>query len=80
MKKVIYVLSLYDCSAVDDTYDVLSAYDSEEEAEKGMLNYYNGYIASTFDKPIANTIEEMKICLNEINFWYEINDVHYYTK
>lgn len=83
MKKVIYVLSLYNCSKITDGYDgyeVLSAYDSVEEAEKGILNYYNNYITLNYNTLIANTIEEMEICLDEINFCYEINDVHYYTK
>jgi hypothetical protein len=84
MKKVIYVLILFDHSIGFDegceNYEVLSAYDSVEEAEKGMLNYYNNYIAPDSNTPIANTIEEMETCLDEINYWYEINDVHYYTK
>lgn len=85
MKKVIYVLTLFDHSiGYDDdgceNYEVLSAYDTEEEAKKGMLNYYNNYIAPNNNSSIANTIEEMETCLDEINYWYEITDIHYYTK
>ena len=86
MKKVIYVLTLYDYEITGGDYDVcdrcdvLSAYDTEEEAKKGMLNYYNNYIAPNSDTPIANTIEEMETCLDEINYWYEIIDTYYYTR
>jgi len=86
MKKIIYVLTLYDYEITGDDCDVsdrcaiLSAYDSEEEAEKGMLNYYNNYIALDNNSPIANTIEEMETCLDKLNFWYEITDTHYYTR
>lgn len=83
MKKVIYVLTLYDCAAINDGcngYEVLSAYDSVEDAKKGMLNYYNNYIALNYNSLIANTIEEMEVCLDELNYCYEINDIHYYTR
>ena len=85
MKKVIYVLTLWECSTIadgyyDDGYDVLSAYDTVEDAEKGMLNYYNNYIALNNNTPIANTIEEMDNCLEELSFCYKITDIHYYTK
>ena len=83
MQKIIYVLTFYDCNGYDegrDSTEVLSAYDSEEEAEKGMLNYYNGYIAPNYDEPIADTIEEVEAYLDELNFYYEINNIHYYTK
>lgn len=84
MKKVIYVLTLFDHSIGFDedceNYEVLSAYDSVEEAEKGMFNYYNNYIALNNNSPIANTIEEMETCLNVLNFCYEITDIHYYTR
>ena len=83
MKKVIYVLTLYDCNGYDEGRDddeVLSAYDSEEEAEKGILDYYNGYISPNYDEPIANTIEEVEAYLDEINFYYDIKDIYYYTR
>lgn len=83
MKKVIYVLSLYDCNEYDEGRDddeVLSAYDSKEEAEQGMLNYYNSYIFPNYDEPSANTIEEVEAYLDEINFYYDIKDIFYYTR
>lgn len=78
MKKVIYVLSLYDY--FDESYEILSAYDSVEEAEKGMLNYYNNYIALIYKSPIANTIEEMGVYLGDNELSYEITDIYYYTR
>lgn len=88
MKKVIYVLSLYntDDTGTDDAYDydILSAYDTVEDAEKGMLNYYNNYIATNYNglltPPFVNTIEEMQEYLEDIGLNYEINDVYYYTR
>ena len=87
MKKVIYVLTLYDYEItgdddcdVCDKCEVLSAYDSWEEAEKGLLKYYNEYIALNYNTPIANNIKEMEIYLEENNFGYEIDDVYYYTR
>ena len=84
MKKVIYVLSLYDCSGTVACYescDILSAYDSVEEAEKGLLNYYNNYIVpNNMGLSFANTIEEVQEYLDNIDIAYSIIDTHYYTK